>query len=184
MRIVSNYDIIEAFPEECATLLPKRIKELEKQLLKVRDFVRELPVSGFDSKTQHFIIACLKVKYGQPIESLQKLKSLLKTYKKFKKDEQKHPLEPRSQLITANMIDRAKQKPIETLYSFSKIRGRQRLTAECPFHTGDRTPSFTIYRNSNTFHCFACQLSGDSIKFYMLLNKVQFIEAVRSLINA
>lgn len=34
----------------------------------------------------------------------------------------------------------------------------------CPFH-GEKTPSLHIYKKTNTFHCFGCQKSGDSVKF-------------------
>lgn len=34
----------------------------------------------------------------------------------------------------------------------------------CPFHD-EKTPSLHIYKKTNTFHCFGCQKSGDSVRF-------------------
>lgn len=39
-----------------------------------------------------------------------------------------------------------------------------RLVANCPFHEGDREPSFTIYPNE-TYFCFGCEVWGDAVKF-------------------
>ena len=37
-------------------------------------------------------------------------------------------------------------------------------SANCPFHTGDRTPSFFVYPNM-TYFCFGCNVWGDAVKF-------------------
>lgn len=39
-----------------------------------------------------------------------------------------------------------------------------RYVAQCPFHEGDNTASFTIYDQDNYF-CFGCHAWGDAIKF-------------------
>ena len=53
----------------------------------------------------------------------------------------------------------------------------------CPFHS-EKTPSFVIFENTNTFYCFgACKAHGDSIDFYIKINNVGFKEAVNKLLN-
>lgn len=39
-----------------------------------------------------------------------------------------------------------------------------RYVAHCPFHKGDRSPSFTVYPN-NSYYCFGCEVWGDPVKF-------------------
>lgn len=39
-----------------------------------------------------------------------------------------------------------------------------RWVASCPFHEGDRNPSFTIYP-TETYFCFGCRAWGDAIRF-------------------
>jgi DNA primase len=47
----------------------------------------------------------------------------------------------------------------------------------CPFHS-EKTPSFTVHRDKQFFHCFGCQAGGDVFSFVMLVEKVPFPEAV------
>jgi DNA primase catalytic core len=47
----------------------------------------------------------------------------------------------------------------------------------CPFHE-EKTPSFTIYPKTNTFHCFGCGKTGDTIEFIQLLEKCTKHEAI------
>jgi DNA primase len=50
----------------------------------------------------------------------------------------------------------------------------------CPFHT-EKTPSFSVNRNKQFFHCFGCGISGNAISFLMNLNNLEFIEAIEDL---
>src|ERR1051325_8369504 len=51
------------------------------------------------------------------------------------------------------------------------------LKGLCPFHT-EKTPSFTVHRDKQFFHCFGCQAGGDVFSFVMQAEKVPFPEAV------
>ncbi|MBN1652964.1 MAG: DNA primase [Deltaproteobacteria bacterium] len=50
----------------------------------------------------------------------------------------------------------------------------------CPFHP-DKTPSFSVHRARQFFHCFGCHVSGDAISFVMRIENLSFMEAVRIL---
>ena len=52
--------------------------------------------------------------------------------------------------------------------------------ALCPFHK-EKTPSFSIKREDNTFKCFGCGISGDSIDFTAKFNDVDLLEAAKIL---
>jgi hypothetical protein len=85
--------------------------------------------------------------------------------------------------ISNNRIDTTKAKayPIEEMYDFQKVRrSAKRIQCSCPFHTDDK-PSFVVYLESNTCHCFSCQFNGDSISFAQKLYNESFINAVRRL---
>ncbi len=75
----------------------------------------------------------------------------------------------------------AKQVRIESLCKMP-LRGNTRLVGCCPFHE-ERTPSFTIFTNTNTFVCFGCGAKGDSITFYQKLYGCSFLDAIRQLIG-
>lgn len=51
------------------------------------------------------------------------------------------------------------------------------LRARCPFHN-DKTPSFFVFPETQTFHCFGCIAHGDAIEFLMQIEKLTFREAV------
>ena len=42
-------------------------------------------------------------------------------------------------------------------------RGRNRVGL-CPFHS-EKTPSFTIYPDNQSFYCFGCGAGGDVVTF-------------------
>src|SRR6476620_9994005 len=48
----------------------------------------------------------------------------------------------------------------------------------CPFHS-EKTPSFTVHRDKQFFHCFGCHKGGDVFSFVMEAERVAFPEAVR-----
>jgi DNA primase len=50
----------------------------------------------------------------------------------------------------------------------------------CPFHK-ERTPSFVVSPDRQTFHCFGCGKGGNVFQFLMEMDGVSFPEAVREL---
>lgn len=64
-------------------------------------------------------------------------------------------------------------------YVFLKRAGRN-LKALCPFHS-EKTPSMTIYPQTQSFYCFGCGAGGDVINFIMRAENLEYPEAVRFL---
>ncbi|QPK63110.1 DNA primase [Methylomonas sp. LL1] len=54
------------------------------------------------------------------------------------------------------------------------------FVARCPFHT-EKTPSFSVNRNRQMYHCFGCGVSGNAISFLMDYSHLGFVEAVEDL---
>lgn len=52
-----------------------------------------------------------------------------------------------------------------------------RWVAKCPFHEGDRSPSFTVYPGG-TYFCFGCRAWGDAVKFLVDYKKMPPDEAM------
>ena len=60
-----------------------------------------------------------------------------------------------------------------------KQKGR-RLWGLCPFHS-EKTPSFSINSEMQTFYCFGCHEHGDVIHFVMKLRGMTFKDAIKAL---
>lgn len=71
---------------------------------------------------------------------------------------------------------------IESLVSsYVRIKRRGRtLLGLCPFH-GEKTPSFTVYPESNSFYCFGCGAGGDVITFIRRIENLDYVDAVKFL---
>jgi len=50
----------------------------------------------------------------------------------------------------------------------------------CPFHN-EKTPSFTVYNDTQSFYCFGCGAGGDAIGFIKKIENLDYIDAVKML---
>ena len=50
----------------------------------------------------------------------------------------------------------------------------------CPFHN-EKTPSFTVFSATQSFHCFGCGAGGDAISFVMRSENLEYVPAVEFL---
>src|SRR5215510_8619053 len=67
---------------------------------------------------------------------------------------------------------------VRVVSDFVSLKGTgNTLKGLCPFHS-EKTPSFTVHRDKQLFHCFGCHAGGDVFSFVMLAEKVPFPEAV------
>lgn len=62
-----------------------------------------------------------------------------------------------------------------------KKNGRE-FSGCCPFHH-EKTPSFFVYPDTQSYHCFGCKESGDVIKFVSKYENLGFIDSVERLAN-
>ena len=80
--------------------------------------------------------------------------------------------------------DQIKQKldVAEVLGDYIQLKpaGTGSLKALCPFHT-ERTPSFHVSRERQSWHCFGCDKGGDIFSFVMEMDGLSFPEALRQL---
>lgn len=72
--------------------------------------------------------------------------------------------------------------PIENVVSaYVRLRRSGRnLVGLCPFH-GEKSPSFFLYPENDSFYCFGCNAGGDTITFMRRIENLDYMEAVRML---
>ncbi len=50
----------------------------------------------------------------------------------------------------------------------------------CPFHN-EKTPSFTVYPETQSFYCFGCGAGGDTVGFIRKIENLDYVDAVKLL---
>ena len=69
----------------------------------------------------------------------------------------------------------------QTISSYVQLKRRgKNLVGLCPFHN-EKTPSFTVYPESQSYYCFGCGAGGEVISFIRRAENLDFTEAVRYL---
>jgi len=51
----------------------------------------------------------------------------------------------------------------------------------CPFHQDKKTPSLTVYHESNGYYCFGCKAQGDIISWVEFMHGLTYVEALEHL---
>lgn len=80
-----------------------------------------------------------------------------------------------AQVLAANDI-------VDVLGAYLELKpsGGTRFKALCPFHN-EKTPSFTVSRDRQTYYCFGCEKHGDTITFLQEHEGLSFKEALQKL---
>ena len=70
---------------------------------------------------------------------------------------------------------------VELVGSYVQLKRKGRLYGGlCPFHS-EKTPSFYVYPDTESFYCFGCQAAGDAIGFVKKINNISTEEAIKML---
>ncbi|NQY93645.1 MAG: DNA primase, partial [Campylobacteraceae bacterium] len=86
-------------------------------------------------------------------------------------------------MITKSSIENLQNNldVVDVISQFLEIKkAGANFKACCPFH-GEKTPSFVISPSKQIYHCFGCGVGGDSIKFVMEYEKLNYPEALEKL---
>ena len=69
----------------------------------------------------------------------------------------------------------------DVVQGYVQLRHRGRTyTGLCPFHN-EKTPSFVVYPETQSFYCFGCGAGGDVITFMKRISNLEYVEAVKAL---
>lgn len=63
-------------------------------------------------------------------------------------------------------------------HGISLTQNGYRAKGLCPFHQ-EKTPSFIVDENTQTYHCFGCGESGDVLSFIQKITNTDFIDALK-----
>ncbi len=71
----------------------------------------------------------------------------------------------------------------DVISSYVELKRRSRNNVGlCPFHS-EKTGSFVVYDESQSYYCFGCSAGGDVITFIMSIENLDYVEAIKYLAN-
>ena len=88
-------------------------------------------------------------------------------------------------MISENFLEELKQKVsiLDVASSYVKLSHRGRnWVGLCPFHA-EKTASFNVYPESNSFYCFGCGEGGDLISFVEKIENLSYLESLKFIAN-
>ena len=160
-------EIQEAFPEG-KQIVNRLIRENDSKIKHLEKVIIEVYNASYDDWTKTFIVMCIQHLY---LNDVVKEHNRLKRYFYMPSNDNN---------LT---VEKAKEVKIEELFTPVKPRrSSKRITCCCPFHE-DKHPSFVIYLETNSFHCFSGCGGGSSIDFVMKLHNYDFKKALEYLNN-
>lgn len=86
-------------------------------------------------------------------------------------------------MITQDSIEalKARLDIVDIVGTYVELkRAGSSFKAPCPFHD-EKSPSFVVNPSRQSYHCFGCGAHGDSIKFVMEYEKLNYPEAIEKL---
>lgn len=173
----AELELLEIFPES-KQLVPRKLREWRKAKREIVATETEPYLKLCNALTDPFSIAFWKEAYAYMagafreccahVERLERLKAIMG--------------DPAGYRATRARLEAARLTKMNDLYQFRALRRSGRgFQAICPLH-GDSDASFHIYPN-NSFHCFGCGKSGDSITFVRILHGLGFSQAVNYILG-
>ena len=175
-----NKELLNIFPE-VKQIIPVKIREFQRQKYRLERYIKQRLISLQQKTTDDFSYWFIKkwlelneiaelVKIDKQIARLNRLKfSHIKTNKNF---------------ITDDDIQQASQISIVDVVSqeIQLKRSSKNFVGLCPFHN-EKTPSFYLYPETNSFYCYGCNLGGNIINFVMQFYGYSFIETIKWLLG-
>ena len=89
-------------------------------------------------------------------------------------------------MITQDSIEalKARLDVVDVVGSYVELKkSSANYKAPCPFHD-EKTASFVVSPSKQIYHCFGCGAGGDSIKFTMEYEKLNYPEALEKLADS
>lgn len=174
---LTDKELLDIFPE-AKRIIPDKISEWQLKRRHLVELIRQKLTRikyKISEDNQWFWEEWVKIFDGEELTRIDRHISRLK----------------RLDLLSCNKVIRGKigQKeiqtalavPIENLVKPLRKSGRQ-LIASCPLHK-EKTPSFFIYPDTNSFYCYGCLAGGDVITLAKLLYRFDFIKSVKWLLG-
>lgn len=172
---VSYKEACDVFPkEDVIKIHDGLIDELQIKLSGLAENLRDLKLRSTTCPDKEDFVYDIAIENRE--KEIEEVKKSIKKYQR-RNDILKGTVKARESYD----LDAIKTVPIGDLIPYQPASqfGRRKKYL-CPFHE-EKTPSFVVYEDDNSCHCFGCGYSGDVIQVYMDYNKCSFLEACKHL---
>lgn len=173
---MTTRELLEAFPE-AEEILERNRKMYESDLTAQMDYIKALYTVMIqnnpgieDSDNWWFFREYTEREMNKTSKNLRFVKNLLRRVRNFSLGVED---------TTAELIHIARSKPIEQVLMYLGLQVSNNFF-NCIFHN-EKTASCKVYPDSNSFYCFGCHKSGDSITLVMHKEDVSFHYALNLL---
>ena len=161
--------------EAAGSIFIGKLKECYKKQRELNDYqeFHELWIKDHEGTARNKTIAFLRMEVMKlDQEALDKEK------KKWKELLRQHLGVKETVVYESDDLTEVKSVPIQDLVSLDKVHETGgKIVAICPFHA-EKTGSFTIYPDTNSWYCYGCTEGGDNISFIQQYHSVGFREAI------
>lgn len=176
----TDKELLNFFPE-IKEMLPIKIFDLEQAVKE-----KEAEISGHLNRIEEMEVDNFSKWFGREVVKMEFMLELLKHDRElFRLKRYARLSNPGASKKISNFQEKlevARSYPIyEVARQYIELKQTgNNFTGLCPFHN-EKTPSFYIYTQQGTYHCFGCQAHGDVINLTMELHGVDFKNAVEIL---
>ena len=178
---LSEREWVETFVPESHKIVKGLHRELThkrtKLVAKIEKAFAAIDAESIDEEYRYFWKAAFHAKYKLD-EQLRDVDVKLARQRRYLTIINNKPLPEGA--INAELIQAAKDVPIESLFSQQFKQTGNKLRGLCPF-VPEKTPSFFVYMDTNRCWCFGCQQGYGVLDTYMKLHDCNFNEAVLAL---
>jgi hypothetical protein len=176
----SDKQLISMFAPESKNILTSAIKETEQEYSSLAKSIRKnfeaVNLCLADDFSKWFCKTQIDIRDGPRFRELKRRLIRLRYQQNLLKN-----VKPTG-AVTPEQIQEALAIPIQNVLPGPFKKAGKNLICLCPFHK-EKTPSFTIFIETNTCWCFGCQQGGNTINLKRQLEGLSFKEAVNNLIN-
>lgn len=168
-------ELLEIFPEAKKVIQSKIsewMEEREQMVKKIKSMLLQIRTIK-DDFSRGLNKYWLKLTYGEKLLEIDRHISRLRHLLAVAKGRP-----PTKGGVTEEMIERALSVPIETVINQQLRKSGNKLVGLCPFHN-EKSPSFFVYPESNSFYCYGCGVGGNVINLIKKLHDYDFITAVK-----
>jgi len=175
---IKDQELLEIFPE-AKPVLPQLLNEWQnKRSALTKELNRKLQITklGASNESDRFFwTEWFKFKYRDEISEADKNVSRLKRLIALSNNDSRIS-------SNENQIENALTVPISSVIQIKLRKSGNKLCGLCPLHN-DKSPSFFIYPESNSFYCYGCNKGGNVINLVRFLHNYTFPEAIKFLNN-